>query len=63
MRWTRGEGYRVFGTAMSLDEIADLKKASGGAVNLSQCDITNEAAVKLGRAKSQSRMKAASIFS
>jgi len=31
---------------MSLDEIADLKKASGGAVNLSQCDITNEAAVK-----------------
>ncbi|HLQ76260.1 MAG TPA: SDR family NAD(P)-dependent oxidoreductase [Terriglobia bacterium] len=40
------KGYRVFGTAMSLDEIADLKKASGGAVNLSQCDITNEAAVK-----------------
>src|SRR3984957_14889638 len=40
------KSYRVFGTAMSLDEIADLKKASGGAVNLSQCDITNEAAVK-----------------
>src|SRR5271155_542208 len=40
------KGYRVFGTAMSLDEIADLKKASGGVVNLSQCDITNEAAVK-----------------
>jgi NAD(P)-dependent dehydrogenase (short-subunit alcohol dehydrogenase family) len=38
--------YRVFGTAISLDEIADLKKASGGAVNLSQCDITDEAAVK-----------------
>src|SRR4029077_4915588 len=27
-------------------EIADLKKASAGAVNLGQCDITNEAAVK-----------------
>src|SRR5579862_3604659 len=40
------KNYRVFGTAISLDEIADLKKASGGAVNLSQCDITNEAAVK-----------------
>ncbi len=40
------KGYRVFGTAMSSDEIADLKKASGGAVNLSQCDITDEAAVK-----------------
>ncbi len=39
------KSYRVFGTAISLDEIADLKKASGGAVNLSQCDITNEAAV------------------
>jgi NAD(P)-dependent dehydrogenase (short-subunit alcohol dehydrogenase family) len=38
--------YRVFGTAMSSDEIADLKQASGGAVNLSQCDITDEAAVK-----------------
>jgi NAD(P)-dependent dehydrogenase (short-subunit alcohol dehydrogenase family) len=40
------KGYRVFGTAMSPDEIADLEKASGGAVNLSQCDITDEAAVK-----------------
>jgi short chain dehydrogenase len=40
------KGYYVFGTAMSLDEIADLKKASAGAVNLGQCDITNEAAVK-----------------
>jgi NAD(P)-dependent dehydrogenase (short-subunit alcohol dehydrogenase family) len=39
-------GYRVFGTAMSSDEIADLKKASSDAVNLSQCDITNETAVK-----------------
>jgi NAD(P)-dependent dehydrogenase (short-subunit alcohol dehydrogenase family) len=40
------KGYRVFGTAMSSEEIADLRKASDGAVNLSQCDITNEAAVK-----------------
>jgi len=31
---------------MSSEEIADLKKASGGAVNLTVCDITNEAAVK-----------------
>lgn len=40
------KSYRVFGTAYSSDEIADLKKASGGAVNLQQCDITNETAVK-----------------
>jgi NAD(P)-dependent dehydrogenase (short-subunit alcohol dehydrogenase family) len=40
------KGYRVFGTAMSSEEIADLKKASSGAVNLAVCDITNEAAVK-----------------
>jgi NAD(P)-dependent dehydrogenase (short-subunit alcohol dehydrogenase family) len=40
------KGYRVFGTAISSDEIADLKKASGGAVNLDRCDITDEAAVK-----------------
>jgi NAD(P)-dependent dehydrogenase (short-subunit alcohol dehydrogenase family) len=38
--------YRVFSTAMSAEEIADLKKASSGAVNLTVCDITNEAAVK-----------------
>ncbi len=38
--------YRVFGTAMSAEEIADLKKASSAAVNLTVCDITNEAAVK-----------------
>ena len=50
------KGYSVFGTAISSDEIADLQKASGGAANLSQCDITD------GRAKSQSRMAAASIF-
>ena len=40
------KGYRVFGTAMSSEEIADLKQASGGAVTLSQCDITAEAAVR-----------------
>ncbi len=40
------KGYRAFGTAMSAEEIADLKTASSGAVNLTVCDITNEAAVK-----------------
>ena len=40
------KGYRVFGTAISSDEITDLSKASGGAVTLSQCDITDEAAVR-----------------
>lgn len=40
------KGYRVFGTAIGIDEITDLKKASGGAVNLAQCDITNEADVR-----------------
>lgn len=40
------KAYHVFGTAMSSDEVVDLKKASGGAVSLSQCDITNEDAVK-----------------
>jgi NAD(P)-dependent dehydrogenase (short-subunit alcohol dehydrogenase family) len=41
-----GRGYRVFGTAISPEEIADLKKASKGSVTLSQCDITNEVGVK-----------------
>lgn len=41
-----GKGYRVFGTAISADEIADLKKVSDGAIKLGQCDITNEAEVK-----------------
>jgi len=40
------KGYSVFGTAMSSEEIADLKKSSDGAVNLRQCDITSETAVK-----------------
>jgi NAD(P)-dependent dehydrogenase (short-subunit alcohol dehydrogenase family) len=38
--------YRVFGTAMSPEEIADLGQASGGTVTLSRCDIADEAAVK-----------------
>src|SRR5579859_8131100 len=40
------KGYRVFGTAMSSEEIVDLKQASDGAVHLTRCDITDEAAVK-----------------
>jgi NAD(P)-dependent dehydrogenase (short-subunit alcohol dehydrogenase family) len=38
--------YRVFGTAFSMDEVADLKQASNGAVDLTVCDITSEAAIK-----------------
>src|SRR5258708_11742987 len=38
--------YRVFGTAMSPEEIADLRQASGGAVPLSRWDITDDAAVE-----------------
>ena len=40
------KGYRVFGTAISTDEIADLKRVSGGVVNLNQCDITDATTVK-----------------
>jgi len=40
------KNYRVFGTALSPEEIDDLKDASDGAVSLSQCDITDEAAVR-----------------
>jgi NAD(P)-dependent dehydrogenase (short-subunit alcohol dehydrogenase family) len=40
------KGYRVFGTAMKPEEIADLKEVSGGSVTLSRCDITDEGAVK-----------------
>jgi NAD(P)-dependent dehydrogenase (short-subunit alcohol dehydrogenase family) len=40
------KGYRVFGTAINPAEIADLKAASGGAVVLTICDITDESAVK-----------------
>jgi NAD(P)-dependent dehydrogenase (short-subunit alcohol dehydrogenase family) len=39
------KGYRVFGTALKPEEIADLKVASGGAVSLTICDITDEGAV------------------
>jgi NAD(P)-dependent dehydrogenase (short-subunit alcohol dehydrogenase family) len=39
------KGYRVFGTALKPEEIADLKHASGGAVSLTICDITDEVAV------------------
>jgi NAD(P)-dependent dehydrogenase (short-subunit alcohol dehydrogenase family) len=38
--------YRVFGTAMNPEEIADLQQASGGAVSLTGCDITDDDAVK-----------------
>src|SRR5439155_126862 len=40
------KGYRVFGTAMNPEEIADLKEASAGAVTLSHCDITDEVSVQ-----------------
>src|SRR6266852_2179061 len=38
--------YRVFGTAMNPEEVADLQQASGGAVSLTRCDITDDDAVK-----------------
>jgi len=40
------KGYVVFGTAMSLAEVQDLKDAAGGRVSLAVCDITKEQAVK-----------------
>jgi NAD(P)-dependent dehydrogenase (short-subunit alcohol dehydrogenase family) len=40
------KAYLVFGTAISAEEVADLKKASEGAVELTPCDITNETAVR-----------------
>jgi NAD(P)-dependent dehydrogenase (short-subunit alcohol dehydrogenase family) len=40
------KSYRVFGTALKPEEIADLKQASGGVVSLTICDITNEGAVR-----------------
>jgi len=40
------KGYRVFGTAITPEEITDLQQASGGAVTLAICDITDEPAVK-----------------
>ena len=38
--------YIVFGTAMSAEEVQDLKDASGGRVSLTVCDMTKEEAVK-----------------
>ena len=40
------KNYRVFGTAMTPGEIADLREASGGAVTPTHCDITDESAVR-----------------
>jgi len=40
------EGYVVFGTAMSVAEVQDLKDASGGGVSLTVCDMTKEESVK-----------------
>jgi NAD(P)-dependent dehydrogenase (short-subunit alcohol dehydrogenase family) len=38
--------YRVFGTAMNPEEIAAVDQASGGGVTLTNCDITDDDAVK-----------------
>jgi NAD(P)-dependent dehydrogenase (short-subunit alcohol dehydrogenase family) len=40
------KGYVVFGTAFAPEEVQDLKKASGGRVSLTVCDITKPQAVK-----------------
>ena len=40
------KGYRVFGTAMTAGEVADLQQASDGKVVLSVCDITDEKSVR-----------------
>jgi NAD(P)-dependent dehydrogenase (short-subunit alcohol dehydrogenase family) len=40
------KGYVVFGTAMSIAEVQDLKDASGARVSLTVCDMTREQAVK-----------------
>ena len=46
------KGYRVFGTAMSSEEIADLEKASGGAVNLTaNATLPTKPQSRLGRTK------------
>jgi NAD(P)-dependent dehydrogenase (short-subunit alcohol dehydrogenase family) len=39
------KGYVVFGTAMSANEIEDLKDASDGRVCLAVCDISKDSAV------------------
>jgi NAD(P)-dependent dehydrogenase (short-subunit alcohol dehydrogenase family) len=38
--------YRVFGTAMTDEEVVELQQVSGRAVTLTRCDITDEGAVK-----------------
>ena len=40
------KGYRVFGTAITPEEVTDLQQASDGAVTLTSCDITDEPSVK-----------------
>ena len=40
------KGYIVFGTALSAEEVQDLKEASGGHVSLTVCDITKEQSVR-----------------
>src|SRR6266568_6687530 len=40
------KGYLVFGTAMSVAEVKDLKDVSGGRVSLTVCDMTKEESVK-----------------
>ena len=40
------KGYAVFGTALSMSEVDDLKEASDGHVSLTVCDITQEASVQ-----------------
>src|SRR5258708_4750319 len=40
------KGYVVFGTAMSVAEVQDLKDASGGRVSLTVCAMTKEESVK-----------------
>jgi NAD(P)-dependent dehydrogenase (short-subunit alcohol dehydrogenase family) len=40
------KGYIVLGTAMSAEEVQDLKDASGGRASLTVCDMTKEEAVK-----------------
>src|SRR6201985_1567764 len=40
------KGYVVFGTAMSVAEVQDLKDASRGRVSLAVCDMTKEESVK-----------------
>ena len=39
--------YRVFGTAVWSGEITDLKQASGGAVSLSRCNISEKSRAEM----------------